>query len=72
MKPAPTHNVDMQNLDNYDPFIMEMPYEVSSKISNYCINILIQNKCYYDILALKVKWNLIKYEDNKTFTLFFF
>lgn len=55
MKPAPTHNVDMQNLDNYDPFIMEMPYEVSSKISNYCINKLIQNKCYYDILALKVK-----------------
>ncbi|XP_047526862.1 polyamine-transporting ATPase 13A3-like isoform X1 [Vanessa atalanta] len=28
VKPATVHNEDLQNLDNYDPFTMEMPYEI--------------------------------------------
>ncbi|XP_049865896.1 polyamine-transporting ATPase 13A3-like isoform X2 [Pectinophora gossypiella] len=28
VKPATTRDEDLQNLDNYDPFTMEMPYEV--------------------------------------------
>ncbi|XP_075970518.1 polyamine-transporting ATPase 13A3-like isoform X2 [Anticarsia gemmatalis] len=28
VKPAPTQGEDLQNLDNYDPFTMEIPYEI--------------------------------------------
>lgn len=28
VKPASTQNGDLQDLDNYDPLTMEMPYEV--------------------------------------------
>lgn len=28
VKPKPAQGEDLQNLDNYDPFTMEIPYEV--------------------------------------------